>query len=106
FFSLSTAFLSTVSATTLGTTTTPSASQATMSPGSTTTPPQVMGTLSSPAPCLFPAATVVALQNIGKSSSFASVISRIAPSTTTPLNPIVCIIPVQNHQQWHGGYHL
>src|SRR5256885_14019539 len=75
---------STSSACARGTTAIPSPSPTTMSPGITTTPPQLTGTLISPGPSLSHAPGLTLRLNAGNFSLAIPSTSRIAPSTTMP----------------------
>src|SRR5215831_10662409 len=87
---LACAFLSTSSALARGTTTMPSSSAITTSPGCTTTPPQRMAWLISPGPSLPPGMGERPRAKRGKPLARLSPISRITPSMTKPATPRFC----------------
>ena len=70
-----------------GTTTTPSASPTTISPGSTTIPPQFVGTLTSPSDPLPATRGEVPRANTGKPILRIPSMSRTQPSVTNPARP-------------------
>ena len=64
-----------------------------MSPGQTLTPPQLMGTFTSPWPSLYGPRAVTPLAYTGKSILLVVSISRIGPSITIPAILRYCIRP-------------
>ncbi len=71
-----------------GTTTTPSSSPITMSPGNTTSPPQDTGRFTRPGPSFSGLLGVTAAAKVGRPTSRKPVTSLTAPSVTRPARPL------------------